>query len=163
MTVALGGVCVDGGKFVVMNILHDQLNVLLQHLHCPHCSRALCILGLLKYPPTLVDAARFITPYWVHALTVRTRPTSSDFYLSSAESSFLTIFLLLAGRSTMSTVPSSTTKCEPQFLFQYHVFFMSFSFSDPIPSSILVPHYAYLDVVVRYLPYLPVKCLLNII
>ena len=75
------------------------------------------------------------------------------------------LFRLLAGRSTMLIVPSYTTKCELRLSCPYHVFLMSlfFSFSDPIPSSIVVPHYAYLDVVVRCVPRLPVECSLNII
>jgi hypothetical protein len=57
---------------------------------------------------------------------------------------------LLAGRATTLIVARSTSKCELQLLCTYIVFLMSFSFPDPLP--IAVPHYAYLDVVVRYIP-----------
>jgi hypothetical protein len=59
---------------------------------------------------------------------------------------------LLDGRSTMLIVPGSTTKCELQFFYPYNAFLMSFSFLEPIPPSIVVPHYAYLDLKVRYIP-----------
>ena len=86
----------------------------------------------------------------------------SDFTCLPLNAHF-TFFLLLDGQSTMLIVPASTTKCELQFLYPYYVFLMPFSFPNPIPPSIVVPHYAYLDVVVRYVPHLPVECSLNII
>lgn len=123
MTIELGGVCSTTRKFSCTDWLLisvcDQLNVL-QHFNCSHCkiwAQVMFILGPLRPTPTLVDAARCIIPYWVHAPYARTIPSSSNFTCLLLNAQCQHFFSLLAGRSTKSIVPKSTSKCELQFLY----------------------------------------------
>ena len=137
-----------------MNILHrssfNTINVL-QKLSLDPCRQTRCTLVLLPLALVpLVYATRCFIPYSAHVPCVRTLPTLSDFtfIVLNASGSSLTFFSLLVGRSTVLIVAAFPYKGELQFLCPYDLFLMSFSFPSPIPASIRVPHYAYLDVVV---------------
>ena len=75
MTISLAEVCYSSGKFCCSEYLALTHHVL-QDL--PWTNWRLTALGTMRLMATRVNAAQCFTPYCVHALTARIRPTSSD-------------------------------------------------------------------------------------